>query len=108
MEVAIEDGDGHLYGEEQESRFYSCHVCGDNWLSLKETNDEGNCTVTFVHQMGMSPTLKRIAHMQTPVVLKDDTVDGWHYFVGEEETDQDSWRKELKDRRFELRSMCMN
>ena len=108
MEVAVEDDDGHLFGEEQESRFYSCHVCGDNWLSLKETDDEGSCTITFVHQMGMSPTLKRTAYMQTPIVIKDNTVEAWQYFVGEEEIDKSSWQETLKERRHALRSMCMN
>ncbi len=108
MEVAIEDNEGHLYGEEQESRFFSCHVCGDNWLSLKETHNEGGCTITFVHQMGMAPTLKRIAHMQTPVVIKESTVDAWRYYVGEDEIDKSSWQEELDERRNALRSMCMN
>jgi hypothetical protein len=57
----------HLLGEEQESRFYSCQVCGDNWLTVKEKTADGNCTVTFVHQMGTSPVLKRVAHCSVPV-----------------------------------------
>ena len=40
-------------GGEHEARFFTCHVCGDNWLSVKQTDFGGDCRITFVHQMGM-------------------------------------------------------
>lgn len=111
MDVLVEDDEGDeersLKGEEQESRFYTCHVCGDNWLSVKETR-RGDCKITFVHQMGMSPELKRIAHMETPVVVNDDTVGHWEYFMDDEQIEPDAWHEKLVSRRKVLKSICSN
>jgi len=107
MEVSVMQDSESLFGE-QESRFYTCHVCGDNWLSVKQTEADGTCQITFVHQMGMEPELKRIAHMQTPVVLNENTVDSWEYYVGEEAVDEEAWREKLKERRMILKSVCCN
>lgn len=108
MEVAVEDEDTSVTGAEQESRFFTCHVCGDNWLSVKQTDDVGACQVTFIHQMGMEPVLKRIAHMQTPIVVHDGTVDQWDYFLGEDEVAEEAWQDELVNRRQVLKSICSN
>lgn len=113
MQVLFQDEEenddlAHLLGEEQESRFYRCPVCGDNWLSVKETDLEGVCRITFVHQMETEPRLRRVAHMQTPVLVKPDTIDYWEYFVGEEPVSEDVWQETLDDRREILRSTCMN
>ncbi|MFV1981596.1 MAG: hypothetical protein ACC655_10615, partial [Rhodothermia bacterium] len=59
-----EEGDG-----DEQSRFYSCHVCGDNWLSIRRRGDYGQSKVTFIHQMGVEPVLRRIAHLQAELVL---------------------------------------
>ncbi len=103
-----EEQEDALLGEEQESRFFTCQVCGDNWLSIKETDLSGTCQVTFVHQMGMSPQLKRIAHMQTPVLMNDDTVEHWDYFVDDEPVAKTECFDTHEDRRGVLRSVCMN
>lgn len=103
-----EETDLDVLGEEQESRFYSCQVCGDNWLSVKETTADGQCTITFVHQMGTSPVLKRVAHMSNAIVIDDDNVDEWEYYLGDENIDEDTWEEELSDRRETLRSTCVN
>ena len=112
MEVAIDSEEfeeqADLLSHEPESRFYTCHVCGDNWLSVKETEDSGECKITFVHQMGMAPVLKRIAHMQTEIVLKDATVDSWSYFLDDQEIDQEVWFDKLAGRRRVLKSICTN
>lgn len=111
MQVAFEDGHEDLDampGTEPESRFYTCHVCGDNWLSVKDVGDEGECIITFVHQMGTAPVLKRIAHMETPVLLKEHTVQSWTYFVDDQEITQEVWFDKLADRRRILRSICSN
>lgn len=109
MEVQIEDEEERgILDEDQESRFYTCHVCGDNWLSVKETDQQGECVLTFVHQMGMSPELKRVAHLQTPVLMSDDTVDRWDYYLGEEEVAQENWEDKLDERRTILKSVCTN
>lgn len=106
MEVAVEE-EGDVLGNEQESRFFTCHVCGDNWLSVKETG-EGVCQITFIHQMGMEPVLKRVAHMQTPILLSDNTVEDWDYFLGEDEVKEEEWHEKLTDRRQVLKSVCSN
>lgn len=93
--------------DDHEARFFTCHVCGDNWLSVREV-EAGDCRVTFVHQMGMQPLLKRVAHMQTPVLMKDETVDSWAYFYGDDEVEEDEWRGKLEKRRKILRSVCSN
>lgn len=106
-----EDAEQHddlLLTEDQESRFFTCHVCGDNWLSVKKTELGGDCRITFVHQMGMQPTLKRIARMSTPVVLNENTVDDWNYFLGDDEVEEGEWRRALDRRRLVLRSICTN
>lgn len=104
-----EDGEqDDLLGGEQESRFFTCHVCGDNWLSVKKTDLGGDCQITFVHQMGIQPTLKRVAHMSTPVLLNEDTVDDWSYFLGDDEVEEREWRRALDERRLMLRAICTN
>ena len=45
------DGDD---AEDHESRFFTCHVCGDNWLSVREDSEDATCHITFIHQMGMA------------------------------------------------------
>lgn len=111
MQVVIDDEhdavDG-LLGEEQESQFYSCQVCGDNWLSVKEKSADGACTITFVHQMGTSPVLKRVAHMSNHIVVSEETVDEWEYYLGDEPVAEDEWQSKLSDRRDILKSVCMN
>jgi len=94
-------------GDEHEAQFFTCHVCGDNWLSVREIA-EGDCTITFVHQMGMKPLLKRVAHMSTPIVLTEGTVEQWAYFLGDNEVSEDDWRARLAHRRDVLRSVCSN
>lgn len=103
-----EDQDLDVLGEDQESRFYSCQVCGDNWLSVKETTPDGTCTITYVHQMGTSPVLKRVAHMTNSIVVDDENVDEWEYFKGDEPVEESEWRSTLEDRRDTLKSTCMN
>ncbi len=102
------DEEALLLGGDQESRFFTCHVCGDNWLSVKQSEMGGPTQITFVHQMGMQPTLKRVAQMSTPVVLNEGTVDRWEYYLGDDEVGERRWRKALKKRRFVLRSICTN
>jgi hypothetical protein len=97
-----------LLGGEKESRFYSCQVCGDNWLSVKEKTAEGECTVTFVHQMGTSPVLKRVAHMDNPLLVSDENVDEWAYYKGDEPIPEEEWYDTLDDRRDTLKATCMN
>lgn len=98
----------NLLGGEQESRFYSCQVCGDNWLSVKEKTADGSCTITFVHQMGTSPVLKRVAHMDNPVIVSDENVDEWEYYKGDEPVPEEEWQGTLDDRRETLKATCMN
>ena len=99
--------DDLLFGDEQESRFFTCHVCGDNWLSVKQV-EHGDCQIIFVHQMGMQPLLKRTAHLATPIVLNEGTVGEWSYFLGEDEVAERDWRRVLGKRRRILRSICTN
>ena len=107
VEVAVESDDTERYAEE-ESRFFTCHVCGDNWLSVRQIDEEGTCQVTFVHQMGVNPVLKRIAHMQTHIVMGEQTVDYWEYFLDEDEVEEDDWMDQLTERRRTLKAICSN
>ena len=93
--------------DEHEARFFICHVCGDNWLSVRRV-EGGDCRITFVHQMGLQPLLKRTATMTTSVVLNEDTVDRWDYFLGDSEVGEGRWRDTLDERRRVLRSICTN
>ena len=108
MEVAVEDYGDPLLASEQESRFYTCHVCGDNWLSVKEVGSEGDCTITFVHQMGMAPVLKRVAHMHTHVLLTESSVGLWEYYMDDIAIEEATWHAKLNSRRRVLKSICSN
>lgn len=110
MDVVVqsEDQEYEVSSDEGESRFFTCHVCGDNWLSLKEEPMYGECQVVFIHQMGMDPVLKRVAHMETHIVLNENTVDHWDYFLNDDPVDADVWHEKLRDRRRTLKSICTN
>lgn len=109
MQVIFDEDEApDIAGDDQDSRFYSCQVCGDNWLSVKETTQNGECTITYVHQMGTSPVLKRVAHMSNQVIVNDDNVDEWEYFKGEEPVEEDEWQDLLSSRRDTLKSTCVN
>lgn len=112
MEVAIveekSDQFSSLFDQDPESCFYTCHVCGDNWLSVIETEDTGVYRITFVHQMGMIPVLKRIAHMQHKMVVDEDSVEYWTYFLDDQQIDEEVWFDKLSDRRKILKSICTN
>ena len=108
MELEPEEADAFdLVIDEHEARFFTCHVCGDNWLSVRRV-EEGDCRITFVHQMGLQPLLKRTAHMTTPVILSEDTVERWDYFLGDDVVGEGRWRDTLDERRRVLRSICSN
>jgi hypothetical protein len=113
MQVALQGDEepdelAALLGTEPESRFYTCHVCGDNWLSVKEQTPSGACNITFVHQMGTSPVLKRVAHLETAVVVNEDTVDHWDYYLDDRQIDREVWFDKLEERRRILKSICCN
>ncbi|MEM1271087.1 MAG: hypothetical protein AAGI08_13685, partial [Bacteroidota bacterium] len=108
VEVEHDESDELLSTEEDESRFYSCHVCGDNWLSVRHVESDGQCQLTFVHQMGVNPTLKRIAQMQTHIVMNKDTVEEWSYFVGDDRIEEGEWFDRLDARRRTLKAICSN
>ena len=46
--------------------------------------------------------------MTTSVVLNEDTVDRWDYFLGDSEVGEGRWRDTLDERRRVLRSICTN
>ncbi len=108
MEVQVKgDHDPPLSGM-QESLFYTCHVCGDNWLSIKETADYGESQITFIHQMGMPPLLKRVARLEgNDEILKLDA-GHWSYYIGEDEIPEGLWKEKLQSRRQVLKSICSN
>lgn len=93
---------------DEESRFYSCHVCGDNWLSIRRREDDGNNKVTFIHQMGVQPILRRVAYVQTDIVVNEGTVDYWEYFLDDDEVAEGEWMDKLADRRKVLKAICTN
>ena len=106
MEVSLEAEE--IEDPNADSKFYTCHVCGDNWLSVREDEATGESRVTFVHQMGMSPVLKRVAHLQKHVVLKETTVEKWDYYFDDEEIEEKQWQEKLNNRRKILKSICTN
>ena len=107
LEEAEAEAEGLHLLNEHEARFFTCHVCGDNWLSVRRV-ENGDCRITFVHQMGLQPLLKRTARMTTPVVLTEATVEQWEYFLGDDAVDEDDWRERLDQRRQTLRSIASN
>lgn len=107
MNVSVAEED-EIDDTASDSTFFSCHVCGDNWLSVREEENEGDSRVTFVHQMGMSPVLKRIAFLQHDEVLQDTTVDKWEYYFDDEEIEENMWLEKLLNRRKILKSICTN
>ena len=107
MELQPDDAEEMDLLDEQEARFFTCHVCGDNWLSVRQV-ESGDCRITFVHQMGLQPTLKRVAHLATPVVINESTVEQWDYFWGDDEVEEEEWMEHLGERRRILKSICSN
>ena len=107
MELQPDDAEEVEILDDQEARFFTCHVCGDNWLSVRQV-ESGDCRITFVHQMGLQPTLKRVAYMATPVLMAASTVERWDYFCGDDEVEEDEWMDQLGKRRRILRSICSN
>lgn len=105
--VNFRDGDEFTEGDVG-SQFFSCHVCGDNWLSMRTTSKSGKPMLVFVHQMGMDPMLKRAGVLRFIYPEDAMVVDDWEYFIGEDAVTEESWRTELDRRRFVLRSTCMN
>lgn len=110
VDSSIEESDElhTLLNEKPESQFYTCPVCGDNWLSVKEVRDTGQCTFTFVHQMGIDPVLKRIAHTQGQLMVDVNAVREWKYYLDDKEIDQEIWFDKLFERRQILKSICSN
>lgn len=107
MEIEADEAEEMELSDDQEARFYTCHVCGDNWLTVRRV-ENGECKITFVHQMGLQPVLRRTAVMTTPIVLTEQTVDHWAYYLGEDEVDEERWLDRLDERRRVLRSICSN
>jgi hypothetical protein len=107
-DVDVETDDPALSATEHESRFFTCHVCGDNWLSVKEIYSEGDSQITFIHQMGMEPVLKRVAHLHSEVGRRDETVDHWEYYMDDEMIAEELWQEKLESRRSVLKSICSN
>ncbi|MFO8100014.1 MAG: hypothetical protein R6T83_10405 [Salinibacter sp.] len=58
--------------------------------------------------MGTSPVLKRVAHMDNPIVVSDDNVEAWEYYKGDRRIGEDEWEDTLTDRRETLKATCMN
>ena len=58
--------------------------------------------------MGMSPVLKRIAYTRTLVLRNEEAVEGWTYFLDDQEIDQEVWLDKLSKRRKVLRAICTN
>ena len=106
VDVIIEDEE--QTGEEPESRFYSCHVCGDNWLSLKEEARVEGAQITFIHQMNVEPVLKRVALLSQTEGLPEQVTGGWSYYLGDEEIAAADWHDTLTSRRQVLKSICTN
>ena len=107
VEMSVEDSDG-FFADADEAHFYTCQVCGDNWLSIKRVPLGEAPEITFVHQMGLQPQLKRTARMANAIVLNESSVDDWSYFLGDDEVDEDAWRDRLTERRRVLKSVCTN
>jgi hypothetical protein len=108
IEVEVEEGldAPPLEDSTQDSEFVSCHVCGDNWLSIRELGVH-RVRMTFLHQMGMSPLLKCVGHI-VPGDTFDDDDEEWEFFVDDEVVDEDAWEGLLAERREVLRSVCSN
>lgn len=109
IDVLVEQEDlEQLPSASHESVFFSCHVCGDNWFSLKETDPEGSCQITYIHQMGVAPLLKRVVHIDTNIGVEDINVDLWDYYLGETQVPVQQWLAQLDQRRRTLKSICSN
>ena len=105
----LEDsGDEQEPESDEDSRFYSCHVCGDNWLSIRRREEDGHSRVTFIHQMGVQPVLRRVAYLQTDIVINEGTVEHWEYFLDDDEVAEGEWMDKLADRRKVLKAICTN
>ncbi len=105
VEVLVHDENAEPISQQQESFFYTCHVCGDNWLSIREKNEGEVDQVTIIHQMGMKPLLKRVGHVYP---FSGETITDWIYFMDEDEITEELWQEKLSARRSILKSICTN
>ena len=108
VEVMVQDENETPIADEQESYFYTCHVCGDNRLSIKEKQEDGDGRITVIYQMGMTPMLKRVGRMEPSFMPSEDHVGHWTYFMDEDEISEELWREKLIARRRILKSICTN
>ena len=107
LDVSAENGEG-AFEDADEAHFYTCQVCGDNWLSIKRNPLGGDCELTFVHQTNVEPLLRRTATMSNAVVMTERSVDHWSYFLGDDEVEETDWRAQLVERRRLLKAACTN
>ena len=108
LEVTVEEEAPNQKIDTRESRFYTCHVCGDNWLSVREEGDNGIHQITFIHQMGMDPVLKRVGQLQFLEDHKSERVKSWSFFMDDQKIDEDIWIEKLLNRRNILKNICSN
>lgn len=108
VEAARLDRQVLLLGGEHESRFFTCHVCGDNWLVVRITLAGGGTRITFIHQMGIEPTLRRCTNLTSPTQLMQVDALAWDYFLGDDVVPEGEWLAVLRQRRLVLRSTCSN
>lgn len=106
LEMDTRHGIGPIEGA-AEAHFYTCQLCGDNWMSVRRAEGE-RPMLTFIHQMGMKPELRRVAQMTNAVLMNEASVEAWSYYLGDDEVGEREWRDALGERRHVLRSVTMN
>lgn len=109
MDVIVTEDEINISGDDEdgrESRYFTCRVCGDNFLSMRE-DFHGHSSITFIHQMGHDPELRRIGHVED-IDRVDDGPVLWEYYVGDQLVGETDWVNRLRQRRKVLRSVCTN
>lgn len=90
----------------EESVFYTCFVCGDNWTSSKVTEEDAE--IVFVHQIDWFPLLRREIQLPSVTLVNDVDDEDWDYYLGSKNIEQKKWFNVLKRRRDEIKASLVN
>lgn len=88
---------------------FACRVCGDNWLCVEHEEPGEDARITFVHQLGSRPSLKRVlVGRETSALRRGSEIGEWTYLIDDEPVSRRRWSRKLRARRRLLRAMLNN
>lgn len=93
---------------EGEKTLYVCILCNDSWTSTKHVEQDGTCIINFVHLETIEPVLSRVAYANNNIVINEDTIDKWAYFIGDDRVSKTEWLNLIRKRRKVIKAIITN